>query len=86
MDKLNIFRSLRYLCYFLARKQIIKLYGLTNGQTDGWCVKLYFLSLLKLVFGAQKNRLIVKTLCLSENIIVDLRIISELIKDVHKFF
>ena len=63
----------------LSPKKIIKLYGLTNGHMDGWCVKLYFLSSFwcskepshrEDSFAHQK--------CVSENIIVDLRIISKL--------
>ena len=63
-------------------KQIIKLYGLMNGQKDGWCVKLYFLSLLTQFFWCSKEPShredsFEHQKCLSENIIVDLRIISK---------
>ena len=51
----------------LSTKTNNKLYGLTNGQMDGCCVKLCFLSLLS-VFVAQKNRLTVKTLLGTKNV------------------
>ena len=52
----------------LSTKTINKIVR-TDERTDGQvCAKLYFLSLLTYVFGAQKNRLIVKTLLSTKNV------------------
>ena len=47
MDHLNIFLDPKGI-YVTSKpeKKLIKLYGLTKGHMDGWCVKLYFLSRL----------------------------------------
>ena len=67
----------------LSTKKKIKLYGLTNGQTDGWCVKLYFSITFNASFWCSKEPShredsFEHQKCLSKNIIVNLRMISKL--------
>ena len=67
----------------LSTKKIIKLYGLTNGHMDGWCVKIVFSITFNVSFWCSKEPShredsFTHQKCVYENIIVDLRIISKL--------